>query len=165
MHVDGIDNKVADCLSHYYENDTSEDNHSENTNVNADIRLDPDRKLLPTDCYTELCVAATRQSKPLAEQQESRHIKAEILNASNKQSPPSKDTSAIDDVTAIAAGNDGKSLRTHVEKMMDLRAVIKNPYCKDMICAKIIAQPDAYPCNHVTIAWGLPIKEAPMLQD
>ena len=28
---------------------------------------------------------------------------------------------------------------------MDLRAVVKNTYCKDMICVKIIAQPDAYP--------------------
>ena len=28
---------------------------------------------------------------------------------------------------------------------MDLRAIIKNAYCKDTICAKIIAQPDAYP--------------------
>ena len=64
MHIDGIDNKVADCLSHY-ENDTSEDNHLENTNVNADIRLVPDGELLPTDCYTELHVAATRRSKRL----------------------------------------------------------------------------------------------------
>ena len=67
MHVDGVDNKVADCLSHYYENDTSEDNHSENTYVNADIRLDPDGELLPTDHYTELRAAATRWSKQLAE--------------------------------------------------------------------------------------------------
>ena len=36
MHVNGVDNKVVDCLSCYYENDTSEDNHSENTYVNAD---------------------------------------------------------------------------------------------------------------------------------
>ena len=28
---------------------------------------------------------------------------------------------------------------------MDLRAIVKNTYCKDMICAKIIAQPDAHP--------------------
>ena len=28
---------------------------------------------------------------------------------------------------------------------MDLRAIVKNAYHKDMICAKIIAQPDAYP--------------------
>ena len=26
MHIDGVDNKVADCLSCYYDNDTSEDN-------------------------------------------------------------------------------------------------------------------------------------------
>ena len=88
----------------------SEDNHLENTYVNADIRLDPDGKLLPTDRYMELHAAATRQSKRLAERQESRHIKAEILNPGHKQSPPSKDTSSIDDVTTIAAGNDGKSL-------------------------------------------------------
>ena len=67
MHIDGIDNKVADCLSRYYENDTSDDNHSENTYVNADIRLDPDGELLPTDRYMELHPAATRQSKCLAE--------------------------------------------------------------------------------------------------
>ena len=84
MHVDSIDNKVADCLSHYYENDMSEDNHSENTYVNADIRLDPDGELLPTDRYMELCVAVTRWSKQLAEQQESHHIEAEILNAGDK---------------------------------------------------------------------------------
>ena len=47
--LNGIDNKVVDCLSRYYENDMSEDNHSENTYVNADIRLDPDGELLPTD--------------------------------------------------------------------------------------------------------------------
>ena len=28
---------------------------------------------------------------------------------------------------------------------MDLRTIVKNTYCKDMICAKIITQPDAYP--------------------
>ena len=63
MHVNGIDNKVVDCLSCYYEHDTSDDNHSENTYVNADIRLDPDGELLPTDCYMELHAAATRRLK------------------------------------------------------------------------------------------------------
>ena len=54
MHIDGVDNKVADCLSRYYETDMSEDNHSESTYVNMDIRLDPDGELLPTDRYMEL---------------------------------------------------------------------------------------------------------------
>ena len=91
------------------------------------------------------CIQQTRWSKQLAKQQESRHIEAEILNASDEQSPPSKDTSSVDNVTTIAAGNDSKSLQTHVEETMDLRAVVKNAYCKDTICAKIIVQPDAYP--------------------
>ena len=138
MHVNGVDNKVADCLSHYYEHNTSENNHSENTYINTDIRLDPDGKLLLTDCYMELHAAATRQSKCLAKWQESHHIEAEILNASDKQSLPSEDTSSTDDVTTIAAGNDGKSLQTHIEETMDLRAIIKNAYCKDTICAKIL---------------------------
>ena len=109
MHINGVDNKVADCLSRYYENDTSDDNHLENTYVNPDIRLDPDGELLPTDRYTELCAAATRRSECLAKQQESHHIKAKILNTGDKQSPPSEDISLTDNVTAIAAGNDGKS--------------------------------------------------------
>ena len=139
MHINGVDNKVADCLFHYYENDMSDDNHSESTYVNADIRLDPDGKLLPTDRYTELHAAATKQSKHLAERQESHHIEAEILNAGDKQSLPSEDTPSTDDVTTIAAGNDRKSLRTHVEEMINLRAIVKNAYRKDTICAKIIA--------------------------
>ena len=88
----------------------SKNNHLENTYVNTDIRLDPDGKLLPTDHHIELCAAAPRWSKHLAERQESRHIEAKILNAGDGQSPPSKDTPSIDDITAIAAGNDGKSL-------------------------------------------------------
>ena len=145
MHVDGIDNKVADCLSCYYENDTSDDNHSENTYVNMDIRLDPDGELLPTDRYMELHAAVTRRSKGLAKWQESHHIEAKILNAGDKKSLPSEDRSLTDNVTTIAASNDGKSLWTHVEEMMDLQAIVKNAYCKDTICAKIIAQPDAHP--------------------
>ena len=110
MHVDGVDNKVVDCLSHYYENDMSDDTHLDNTYVNTDIWLDPDGKLLPTDCYMEIHAAVTRWSKCLAERQESCHIEAEILNASDKKLLPSEDTSPSDDVTAIAAGSDGKSL-------------------------------------------------------
>ena len=79
-------------LSHYYENDISDDNPLENTYVNVDIQLVPDGKLLPTDRYMELRAAATRQSKCLAKRQESHHIEAEILNASDKKSPPSEDT-------------------------------------------------------------------------
>ena len=75
------------------------------------IQLDQDGELLPTHYYTELCAAATRWSKCLSKRQESHHIEAEILNAGDEKSPPlEKKTSSTDDVTAIAAGNDSKSL-------------------------------------------------------
>ena len=119
MHVNGVDNKVADCLSHYYENDTSDDTHSEHTYVNTDIPLGPDGELLPTDHYMELHGAATRWSKCLTKKQESCHIESEILNGCDKELPP-EDTSLIDDVAAIASGNDGRTLWAHVEEMMDL---------------------------------------------
>ena len=120
MHINGVDNKVVECLSHYHENEMSDDTHSENTYVNADIWLDPDGKLLPTDCYMELHAAVTKQSKRLAKIQEYCHIEAKILNAHDEKPLPLEDTSQKDDVTAIEAGNDGKSLRTHIEEMMDL---------------------------------------------
>jgi hypothetical protein len=67
MHVDGVDNKVADCLYRYYENDTGNESHLEHIYVNADVRLDPDGELLPTDRYMELKTAATRRSNRPAE--------------------------------------------------------------------------------------------------
>ena len=43
-----------------------------------------------------------------------------LANLTDKKSPPLEKTSSTDDVTAIAAGNDGKSLQTLVEETMDL---------------------------------------------
>ena len=83
---------------------------SDNTYVNADIWLDSDGELLPTDCYMEVCAAVTRWSKCLAEKQESCHIEAEILNDGDKELLPSENTSSSGDVATIAAGNDSKSL-------------------------------------------------------
>ena len=136
MHINGVDNKVVDCLSCYYENDMSDNIHLENTYVNADIWLGLDGKFLPTDCYMELHAAVTRRSKHLIERQESCYIEAKILNDSDKKSLPSENTSSIDDVITLAAGNDGKSLQIHIEEMMDLQAIIKNTYCEDVICVK-----------------------------
>ena len=39
VHVEGEANKVADCLSRYFENDGADDVHLIEEYVNADIRL------------------------------------------------------------------------------------------------------------------------------
>jgi hypothetical protein len=37
MHVPGVTNKVADCLSRYYENDRFDEIHKSHHYVNADV--------------------------------------------------------------------------------------------------------------------------------
>src|ERR1700677_2697404 len=41
MHVPGVCNKVADCLSCYYENNRYDEVHESHHYVSADVRLDP----------------------------------------------------------------------------------------------------------------------------
>ena len=53
-YVKGIDNKVSDCLSRYFENDTWEDVTPRQDLVNADVHLDPDGDDLPSGRLAEV---------------------------------------------------------------------------------------------------------------
>ena len=44
MHVPGEQNKVADCLSRYYENDRFNEIHESHEYVSSDVRLDPNHE-------------------------------------------------------------------------------------------------------------------------
>src|SRR6266481_2396315 len=57
QHVDGMSNRVVDCLSCYYESDYPDDKHPDHEFMSADARLDPDAELLPVQRYVELCSA------------------------------------------------------------------------------------------------------------
>ena len=81
QHVDGTDNQVADCLSHYYEADGPEDHHPDHNFISADVKLDPNGELLPIQCYIELCSAVDRWSRHLAEQTDQRVLDSDQLNA------------------------------------------------------------------------------------
>lgn len=48
-YVKGVDNKVADTLSWYYENDDWSGRHDISEYVNADRRLDPELEDIPPD--------------------------------------------------------------------------------------------------------------------
>jgi hypothetical protein len=122
MHIDGVDNKVADCLSHYYENNTGDESHPEHIYVNADARLDPDSELLPTNRYMELKTAVMRQSNRLVEKREARILESEEMNDSVQRALPEAAPPSIDDkdIAVTAASSDSKTLRTMVENGMDL---------------------------------------------
>ena len=49
IHVDCAENKIADCLPHYFENNMGKENHLEHIFVNIDMHLDPEGKLMPTN--------------------------------------------------------------------------------------------------------------------
>ncbi len=78
--MDGVTNRVVDCLSCYYETDGPDDNHQEHEFVSADSRLDMDGELLPIQWYVELCTAAARRSRRLAERVEQRVLDSDVMN-------------------------------------------------------------------------------------
>jgi len=53
-YVKGEHNKVADCLSRYYESDTAADVHEYHDYVQADLRIDPTGDDLPSSRYEEV---------------------------------------------------------------------------------------------------------------
>jgi len=53
-YIKGELNKVADCLSRYFENDTSNEVHELHEYVQADRRIDPDGEDLPKERYQEV---------------------------------------------------------------------------------------------------------------
>jgi RNase H-like domain found in reverse transcriptase len=105
MHVDGVDNKVANCLSRYYENNMGDKSHPEHIYMNTDVRLDPDGELYPTDRYMELKTAATRRSNHLVEKKDARIVESEEMNDSTRRALPEETPLSMDDedtmVTAV----------------------------------------------------------------
>ena len=142
QHVDGTDNRVADCLSCYFEADGPEDHHPDHDFMSANTKLDPDRELLPIQRYIELRLAAARRSHHLAEQKEQRVLNSNQMNA--LLHPPPVEESGDDLPLAIEAGVDGQSLCTHVERQVDLAHVKQRHYHVDPVFAKILVHPDAH---------------------
>ena len=73
-YVKGEYNKVANCLSHYYESDTPADKHKYHDYIHADRKLDLDRDDPPQNRVTEIMervmeIHAMRATKEKHDQQ------------------------------------------------------------------------------------------------
>ena len=64
VHVPGTDNKVADCLSRYYQEDRADEFHPPTEYVNVDERLDPDWDMLPSNRIGELLAGRVTRQNP-----------------------------------------------------------------------------------------------------
>jgi len=80
QHVDGVTNRVADCLSRYYKTDGPEDNHPDHEFVSTDVWLDLDGELLPIQRYIEVRTAIARQSRHLAEKLKPHVLESDQMN-------------------------------------------------------------------------------------
>src|SRR6266481_1442286 len=143
QHMDGVTNRVADCLSRYYETDGPDDHHQEHEFVSADSQLDLDGELLPIWWYVELCTAAARRSRHLAERVEQRVLDSDVMNddaVTASDEVPAPD----DEPIAFTPGANGQSLRAHVERDINLARLVQRYYREDPVFSKVLSQPRAH---------------------
>ena len=98
-YIKGDLNKVADCLSRYYESDTIQDIHQYDEYVRADARIDPAGEDLPAQRYKEMTERVIeiramrederRRSARIRERKEQRDIEAEEMAQAEAQGPNS----------------------------------------------------------------------------
>ncbi|KAG6882137.1 hypothetical protein C0992_012643, partial [Termitomyces sp. T32_za158] len=111
-YVKGELNKVADCLSQYFESDTRDDVHEAHDFVQADKRIDPEGKDLPLHWFQEIAeqqveiqamqARELRRSKRLKENVEARNLKARgLADARAAEAVPIGDVLSADDNITI----------------------------------------------------------------
>jgi len=115
-------NRVADCLSHYYENDGPDDHHPDHNFVSTDAKLDPDGELVPVQWYTDMHTTATRQSTCLVEKAEQQVLESNQMNkgAVDQVDDPNADP----DPLAFTSGADAEPLCVCVERNVNLTQLV-----------------------------------------
>jgi hypothetical protein len=74
-YIEGEENKVADCLSCYYQSDKDGDVVAPQDFVNADMHLDPEGDDLPNGRMAEFCVIREAVEPRVVEAQELANVK------------------------------------------------------------------------------------------
>jgi hypothetical protein len=120
MYVKGELNKVADCLSWYYENDNESNVYEPHEYVHTDVRINPTEEDLPVPRYHKIAEKVIeirtlrdgeiRRSKRLQEQCEERAIEAQVMAEADGRgmtTPPTMDNPSEpnDPGTTIADGD------------------------------------------------------------
>ncbi|KIK12903.1 hypothetical protein PISMIDRAFT_18393 [Pisolithus microcarpus 441] len=145
IYVKGSENKVADCLSRYYETDGGDEAQKETVEwAMANIRLDPEGDDLPIDRLRELHLAAMRDETPkIREPTEEHRAEADALRQHAEQrreeptcAPMSEDATLLDSV------GDPQTLVTHFQGERGFLDCVRWGYPTDPVLAKVILHLD-----------------------
>ncbi|KAG6881431.1 hypothetical protein C0995_001895, partial [Termitomyces sp. Mi166 len=154
-YVKGELNKVADCLSRYFESDTAEDVHNVYDYVQADKWIDPEGEDLPLHRFHEIMekkveiqamqAQELRRSKQLKEQKELHDLEAQQMEEATKA--PNKGIGSL-------LHNDDPSLAQVLKKRTELSTTNN-----DLAMAQVLAtgtkalvnseQGEAQMCVHI----------------
>lgn len=145
-HVSGATNKVADCLSRYYDNDGANETHGEEVYVNADVRLDPDMEDLPNNRRQEILDSRNRNVAIMARRVRE-PVEARVTEAEELQ----KYASALEelglDATAMTLEESLKErppLRPIIEGDTDFLEFVRQGYTDDSVLSKVLESPNSY---------------------
>ncbi|OBZ76509.1 Transposon Ty3-G Gag-Pol polyprotein [Grifola frondosa] len=142
-YMEGTKNKVADCLSRYYENDNADDYMPIQDIANADVRLDPEWDDLPQNCVLELRAGHIISSQPLPQLQEARDLEAAEMAAAVHEER-AVNTAGNNNPTLGESLANGPPLRPWMEKSMDFDKVVKGGYSKDPLFQKVLESPTQF---------------------
>ena len=153
VYMKGVDNKVADCLSQYYETEGSKGAHERVDWANADIRLNPEGDDLPQDRLRELQLASMRASQGevwrstrLHGKQEERCVKAAEMC---KHAEPCRERTPLvttsGDPTLLESAGQSPAIRTYFQKHHGFMEAVRMGYKDDPILAKVVETPKHHP--------------------
>jgi hypothetical protein len=153
MHVPGEQNKVADCLSRYYENDRYDEVHEPHNYVTSDVRLDPKHEDLTELRLQELDEIEHKGrlfANRLRDRNEDRVVEAEQMAAAALAARAhEEDTNipheAVIDMTVGEALQNGPSLRKIVLGDKTFLQAVRDGYIEDNMFSKVIDNPGHYP--------------------
>jgi hypothetical protein len=146
-HIPGVQNKVADCLSRYYENDTSEDMYGPYDYVRADVRLDPALEDMTRICAEELRALAPSEVALLA-RRVTDPLEDRVLEAVELEKHSEGLADQGFDRTAISLHESLESkeqLKTRIEGGSEFLNEIKEVYLHDAVFSKVLASSEVFP--------------------
>lgn len=149
VHVPGSLNKVADCLSRYYENDRFDEVHDSHHYVSADARLDPNHDDLPDIRVQELLEAQPPTqilARRLRDREEDRVAEADVMAAAVQKlaAAPVVVADNDTDIRLVDALQTGPELRSRVLGDSTFMTAVMEGYEGDTLFARVLGNPHHY---------------------